>query len=56
MAELDGAMNPEAENMARERYEQEKIRLQVRERVRDKCKVMGNVLKCLVVIGYSYHA
>ena len=29
MAELDGAMNPEAENMARERYEQEKIRLQV---------------------------
>lgn len=29
MAELDGAMNPEAENMARERWEQEKQRLQV---------------------------
>ena len=29
IAELDGAMNAEAENMAHERYEQERIRLQV---------------------------
>ena len=29
MAELDGAMNPEAEGVAKERFEQEKVRLQV---------------------------
>ena len=31
LTELEGAMNAEAENSARERYEQEKTRLQVRD-------------------------